>query len=94
MAKFSPGPWRVSREDDETDSRRRWVAVVSASDRDVASLHESLYPEADARLIAAAPEMLDLLRERPTSDDADHEIEEWETRRSTLLARIDRGRDE
>jgi hypothetical protein len=68
------GPWRAksgSTPYPECDDADSWIAVVSPAGREVITLYErySLAPddrgcwEADARLIAAAPELLDALKD-------------------------------
>ena len=50
MAEYTPGPWRVSGKS-TINGPRGWVASVSMADR-----------AANARLIAAAPELLEALK--------------------------------
>ena len=82
-AKYTPGPWR---------SRGMWV---ERADRptvaSVAQCHDPSRAEADARLIAAAPEMLDLLLryKRWTRGDTKACGQEWSTAIDKVIAKIE-----
>ena len=59
-AKHTPGPWEAPHIDDDVSARQYWVC----SDHGVVAMvdDEATYAEADTRLIAAAPELLDIAR--------------------------------
>lgn len=59
MSKHSPGPWKV-------DERRDWL-VLSAGGKAVCSVPYQDESHADARLIAEAPAMLELLKKHEWS---------------------------
>lgn len=75
MTALPPGPWEV-----KGAGREGWVDIVDPRDRIVALVDVRL--AADARLIAAAPEMFDLLND-PATNTAD-----WAARRLALLLRV------
>jgi len=56
MTKRTPGPWKVS-----NDGAPSWWGVYSPSTND--DIVTGLTNEADARLIAAAPKLLEALKE-------------------------------
>jgi hypothetical protein len=75
-SKFSPGPWRWDRE-----------SLLDAEDCLITQITDTLAPgEGNARLIAAAPEMYELLASlaRTTLNP-----DTWHERVTALLARID-----
>lgn len=58
----TPGPWRVAN-DQECDAF--FIQIISGPKKDIAIVYlavEDSHGEANARLIAAAPELLDALR--------------------------------
>ena len=85
----TPGPWRVTQERNATVPGHTNIgagdygSIASTSYRRP-SLEEN---EANARLIAAAPELLALLVEWPVNMPAS-EWNAWHDRRRALLARI------
>ena len=89
VAKFTPGPWVAHY--GEIVSENGWVvATVHGPDRrdrgkERAAMLE--YTDANARLIAAAPEMYELLRRSARQLDADYPLDA--TRIMGVLARID-----
>jgi len=87
MAKHTPGPWITSLADDTTiiGASGETVAKVSGDYND-----DVMWPtmEANARLIAAAPEMLELLSSLLTCYGSRHKIGYWKDTRE-LLAKIE-----
>lgn len=59
MSKYTPGPWHVAERDDDGDV----LYTVEADNLPVAYIYRKAEREANARLIAAAPEMLEALKE-------------------------------
>ena len=78
--KTSPGPWKWEHESDLVDRDGRGVITLSAV---------SPYDDDDMRLIAAAPEMLELLRK--VDEDSMLLPVRLRYRIDALLARIDGG---
>ena len=83
----TPGPWTVrERSDDYTEGY-----FIEAVDRDVCTVAVAGQTDraqcANARLIAAAPEMLAMLAEWPVNMPAEA-WNRWHTERRALLARI------
>lgn len=66
MSSFTPGPWTVSKQGDDFNitynEHGNWLATVFDDDDPVSGR-----PEADARLIAAAPDLLEALKSATTS---------------------------
>jgi hypothetical protein len=75
---WTPGPWTVQEQDRDGYYYRWDVPEVGVQDM----------PEADARLIAAAPEMAALLAEWDTFPMNTVSVEDLRDRRKALLARI------
>lgn len=110
-AKHTPGPWRFLEVEDHASAENscRPLTICGPSDDDLASVYSSddstvsISREeavANARLIAAAPEMRDAIKEKLAADDAmlafilnarPSELgeEEWDRQHKT---RCDRGR--
>ena len=89
MAKFTPGPWEIE--------KRKTVPayLVKSPLCTVAEIFtNSWMTESNARLIAAAPEMYELLRTAmPSQYSCAIDAEKWRQQRRALLARID-GEDD
>lgn len=97
---ITPGPWKAEQVDMDGDDPNRWSVLTSGLDRDyfVATVEngapgDSLATEeANARLMASAPEMLEVLREvalPPYSDsDLSSLLNTLRTRAASVLARI------
>ena len=65
--KHTPGPWTVERD----GPNRKWL--INAEDFAVATCDGAIrHQEADARLIAAAPELLEALKWTARALDAEH----------------------
>ena len=64
QVQHTPGPWETSPEPDDYNSNAEWILIESkAHDRDIADLRLwDQQARADARLIAAAPLMLEALK--------------------------------
>ena len=68
MSEHTPGPWRISKSDWATAPWRDAVIIEGdieggwAVPPEICALYRGAEQEADARLIAAAPEMLEALR--------------------------------
>lgn len=60
MSKHTPGPWHVAEEMDDDDNV---LYTVEADNLPVADIYRKAEHEANARLIAAAPELLEALKE-------------------------------
>lgn len=98
MSKHSPGPWRACGQD---GSRVCVCGLVWSvpTDTPVADLRFKNEEEdvtydvdmvtANARLIAAAPEMLELLKEMLNSDALRNESEEFHGHVATFIRRIE-----
>ncbi len=88
--RFSPGPWNIKL---HATNELGEVAIFSADDWAMVCRlgggRTNGYTEADARLIAAAPEMYELLRWSPGSRGGAWTEQAWEELRRALLARID-----
>ena len=89
MSKHSPGPWDFCKSDYSIYRVGEWTCVASFSDA-------YLPTPADARLMAAAPEMLRLLRVLvPMSESGAEDKEGWMVwnaalnEASELIARLD-----
>jgi len=69
MIDYSPGPWRVVIEDGDTyilDANSRYVAQTTYDMQSKSMAHPV---EADSALIAAAPIMLQMLKELQSAND-------------------------
>ena len=65
MSAHTPGPWKVTDARTEDDGETYGALIVQTADATIAS---NIYHEADARLIASAPDLLYALKrvvERP-----------------------------
>lgn len=71
---WTPGPWRIAKDEH--------VTLARIEDH-TGCIVATAVMEADARLIAAAPEMAELLRESTETIGGD-----WRDRRDTLLSTI------
>ena len=61
---FTPGPWRVESVDQGSDARGPTkMVMICADDMRIATMFSKLNREANARLIAAAPELLEHLKD-------------------------------
>ena len=92
MAKFTPGPWIIDEHLDIRNKRSHVIAQVSHMPGKIGG-KDVFNPKsmANARLIAAAPEMYELLKEEliPTSDYGGILSFSRENKVKELLARID-----
>ena len=95
MAGHTKGPWRAksgSTPYPECDDADSWIAVVSPAGREVITLYErySLAPddrgcwEADARLIAAAPDLLEALIACERMVSTDEGPPDWDAVRAAI----------
>ncbi len=86
MTQHTPGPWYVS--GNAVHASYRWICTIRASQGDQTRLTDY----ANARLIAAAPEMLGWLSELATALHAhaqDDDARDLAKRARALLARIE-----
>lgn len=60
MSKHTPGPWELPYLDDGYSSRQAWI--TDAEGAQIASLEPGDNMDADARLMAAAPELLEAVQ--------------------------------
>lgn len=74
MSAHTPGPWEV-RLTAGSDEHRQWVDGIYSGDELVVDNDHWHLRNADARLIAAAPEMLDALRQFVYSMEHDDKAE-------------------
>ena len=105
-SKHTPGPWRVEKVPSSSYGQLRiasdgirsdWQHKDDVHDPRGESVASGIYEPADARLIAAAPEMLEVLEEildvmpyaRLMDEGGEHPT--W-TKAKALLARMDGGR--
>ena len=74
MSKHTPGPWKVGNSIEQRNGPREATVVAADGVRVVARLHFNRMPddpaEANAALIAAAPELLEALKELSDLFDA------------------------
>ena len=68
--KHTPGPWSVEKGDPECGNYGWYVCHPDTVDEESAICNLSVEAEANARLIAAAPELLEALKECITDDGA------------------------
>ena len=104
MSKHTPGPWTIHDLDVDGDGRF-WVKIYSGTPEDPNSMECVVNDidvsddagKANARLIAAAPEMLELLRTAPTDElleaaeqdpEGGAEVLAWDALVSELLFEI------
>lgn len=99
MSKHSGGKWEMSRDGDgeygiHADAGKTWkhVATVTANDEGEAKVGDD-EAEANARLIAAAPEMfqlvLDVLKFKGSTRGAQGVLDELKYRAGLVLAKIE-----
>ena len=69
MSKHTPKPW-LTKPTASIGPQRAVYSETDPSGRDIAIVYDSENSEADANLIAAAPELLEALRECVTDDNA------------------------
>lgn len=96
MSKFTPGPWTVSGRRIEHGSDRGLIAIISERPFARSGLFSVGQMQDNARLIAAAPEMAELLDECAALIDGELVGAEWKsacheftTKARALLARIE-----
>jgi len=86
MSEHTPGPWTVHASDPEIDGEYPWWVGVDERSAFVADV----LGEADARLIAAAPELLtalEVIARPPYQWDSDESRDTKEVRRRIQIAR-------
>ena len=87
MSNHTPGPWTPRHTPGRHGVPDTWCIDWSKDQEEVA---EIVHGEANARLMAAAPDMLNLLRDA-VYRDVDHD-DEWYDKASSLVLRLDCGR--
>lgn len=90
----TPGPWRfVTRPEEHPESDEvQWGVLEGGNDQVIWVSEGPVVPSKDdARLIAAAPEMLALLEDAPGDRASDAYRDKWLTARAALLTRIKGG---
>lgn len=79
-AKYTPGPWKVGSSINVQVGRKNICSRVNCASREAVSITESMeIAKANARLIAAAPELLEALKKR-TENEEQRIFEEWLSR--------------
>jgi hypothetical protein len=90
MSKHTPGPWHVQDNTINTSDQTGQLRVDSEIDGAIADCGRGKYVDdesrANARLIAAAPEMVELLRAIYSGGGG---IDTWKTKVLALFSRID-----
>lgn len=84
--KHTPGPWQVIDRGDTWNLARFWVGAAGAAWRgpsEICAISTAPYSQANARLIAAAPELLDVLRRLVESPNAKQNAL-WDDARAAL----------
>jgi hypothetical protein len=82
VIRHTPGPWRVHADGETVFSESPIHRVANCTTKSVGLYQRQR--RANARLIAAAPELLELLQESQISIGGD-----WRERRDSLVARIE-----
>ena len=94
MSKHTPGPWRVEI-DDSPDAAWAWQWPTIVSDEYEVVGTEGIYGDletdmANARLIAAAPDLLEALKEVFADHDAVNRLS-WNDRAAAAIANVTGG---
>lgn len=94
MSKHTPGPWRVEI-DDSPDAAWAWQWPTIVSDEYEVVGTEGIYGDletdmANARLIAAAPDLLEALKEVFADHDAANRLS-WNDRAAAAIAKATGG---
>jgi hypothetical protein len=79
-SKHTPGPWHINL--DQIDCGDDKLSIEADEEYFIAQVDSGMYQEANARLIAAAPELLALLIESQENIGGD-----WRSRRDAVIAK-------
>lgn len=91
MSKHTPGPWVIRYKDAVYAQSERFIADCELTPYDARPQPPNSTDAANARLIAAAPELLEALRDALTVIEQDMSIVERNKKRDKVIAAINKA---